>query len=229
MNELSIAVIIVIMISTIHGYRRGFIRIIITLISLVLTIWLVSVVTPYITTYMMNHTGVYEKIKEHVEESFAEENSRRDNTIAENQIETINSYQIPSIVKNSLISNNNENVYGTLMVSAFEGYISGYIARMIINLMAFVCTFLMIYVFLKMTFLSMELIGKLPIIKGLNKLVGGIAGFAEGILLVWIAFLAATIFAGNEIGMKFFTLIDSSYFLSFLYNNNILFKWSVLI
>ncbi|MDD3415378.1 MAG: CvpA family protein [Lachnospiraceae bacterium] len=229
MNELSIAVIIVITVSTIHGYRKGFIRIIITLISLILTIWLVSVVTPYITTYMMNHTDVYEKIKDHVEESFEEENSRRDNTIAENQIETINSYQIPSIVKNSLISNNNENVYGSLMVSAFEGYISGYIARMIINLMAFVCTFLMIYIFLKMTFLSMELIGKLPIIKGLNKLVGGVAGFAEGILLVWIGFLAATIFAGNEIGMKFFTLIDSSYFLSFLYNNNILFKWSVLI
>lgn len=224
MNPLLIGVLAVLIICTVHGYHKGFIKIIISLISLVLTIWLVSVVTPYISTYLVEHTGLYDGVKAQVAEAFAEDNSHLDNTVPENQTTTINSYDVPNIMKSTLISNNTVDTYTRLAVSAFEDYISSFLARIIINVAAFICTFLMITVFLRMTFFSLELISKIPIIKGTNKFIGLFAGFAEGLLIVWIFFLAATIFSGNAFGRQFFELVESNVLLNYLYNSNVLLK-----
>lgn len=224
MNELLAVVLIILVVSMIHGYHKGFIKIIISFLSLVLTIWLVSVVTPYISDYLIENTQLYQGVKNQINEAFAEDNARYDNTIEENQIRTIHSYQVPDAMKNTLISNNNEAVYRSLMVSVFEDYISSFIARMVLNVLAFVCTFLMITIFLRMTFFTMEILSRIPVIKGLNKIAGLLLGLVEGVLIVWVIFLAATMFAGNEIGSRFFSLISQNVFLSVLYNCNILLK-----
>lgn len=224
LNPLMIGVLIIIIGTTIHGYRKGFLKILISILSLVLTIWLVAVVTPYISTYLVEHTGLYDAMKNRVAESLAEDNARLDNTIPENQTETINSYEVPNAVKTTLINNNTEPTYTKLAVTVFEDYVSSFLARLIINIAAFVCTFIMITVFLRMTFFSLELISKIPIIKGLNKLIGLVAGFAEGILIVWVFFLFITIFAGGVWGSLLFMMIDDNILLSTLYNTNILLK-----
>ena len=222
MNELLAVVLIILFVCSVCGYYKGFIKIIISFLSLILTIWLVSVVTPYISTYLIENTELYQGVKNQVTEIFAEDNARYDNTIEENQLKTIDSYQVPDALKRTLISNNNETVYQNLMVSVFEEYISSFIAKIILNVLAFVCTFLMITFFLLMTFLSMEVLSRLPVIKGINKIAGLCLGFVEGILIVWILFLGATMFAGNQIGSRFFELVSQNAFLSFLYNRNLL-------
>lgn len=224
LNPLLIGVLLTLVISTLHGYRKGFIKIVITLISFVLTLWLVSVVTPYISTYLVEHTGLYDAVKGQVAEAFADNNALLDNTIPENQTTTINSYDVPSVMKSTLITNNTAETYTRLAVSAFEDYISSFLARIIINLAAFVCTFLMITIFLRMTFFSLEIISKIPIIKGINKFAGLFAGFAEGLIIVWIFFLAVTMFAGNTIGRQIFDLVQSDPLLNILYNSNVLLK-----
>ncbi len=222
MNPLLIGVLIVLLVSVFHGYQKGFIKILVSLISFVLTIWLVMVVTPYISTYLVEQTGLYNVVKDRVTESFAEDNSRYDNTISENQTRTINSYEVPSAMKTTLITHNTQPTYTKLAVSAFEDYISSYLARLIINVAAFVCTFVMITIFLRMTFFSLELIARIPIIKGFNKFLGLFAGLMEGILAIWIFFLLITMFSGSSWGRQVYPLIEESYLLSSLYNNNIL-------
>lgn len=222
MNELLAVVLVILAAGTIHGYYKGFIKIIISFLSLILTIWLVSVVTPYISSYLIENTELYQGVRNQVKEAFSEDNARYDNSIEENQIRTINSYQVPDIMKDTLISNNNESVYQSLMVSVFEDYISSFVAKIILNVLAFVCTFLMITIFLRMTFFTMEALSRLPVIKGLNKIAGLLLGLTEGVLIVWVIFLAATMFAGNEIGARFFTMVSQNGFLSFLYNYNML-------
>lgn len=224
MNELLAAVLVILLVCTWHGYRKGFIKIIISFLSIILTFWLVSVVTPYISHYLVENTELYQGVKNQISEAFAEDNARYDNTIPENQMKTIQSYRVPEVMKTTLISNNNESMYETLMVSAFEDYVSSFVARVVLNVFAFVCTFLMITIFLRMTFFSMELLGRLPIVKGINKTAGLFLGFAEGILIVWVLFLGATVFAGNRVGARFFEQINENAFLSLLYNCNILLK-----
>lgn len=217
-NWLLLAVLAVLIYFTVSGYKRGFVKLLISLLSMVLTFYLVWVVTPYISNYLINETQLYSTVKEKLDTSFEEANSKRDNTIYENQIETINSYEVPGTVKNILESNNTEDVYNSLAVAFFEDYVSCFLAKIIIRIIAFVVSYIMVMLFLKMTFLSMEIISRIPVISGFNKVAGLFFGFFEGMFIVWMGYLIGAIFFTE----KFNSLVGSSRFLTYLYEKNMI-------
>ena len=66
---------------------------------------------------------------------------------------------------------------------------------------------------------------RLPILSGVNKLAGAALGGAEGLIFLWLAFLLITAFSTTEWGMNLNRMIESSSWLSFLYDNNLLAKF----
>ena len=221
-NILLVAVILILVISAVNGYRKGFLRIAISLFTIILVICVVTVISPYVSNYLTNHTKVYDNLKEKVVEVFADDNAQYDNTIEENQIKTIESYDLPEIITTCLISNNKAETYQSLMVSLFEEYVAGYLARMIINAISFIGCFLVLWIFIWFIIFSADIIARIPIIKGFNKLLGLIAGLIKGLLIVWVGFFVAIIFFGNTIGSQMLTSINSSVILTILFNNNLL-------
>lgn len=216
LNWILVVVLAVLGCFTYSGYRRGFVKLIISLLSMALTFYLVWLITPHITDFLMENTTAYESIVDSLNESFREANSVRDNTIYENQLQTIDSYSVPTSMKELLVENNKEDVYRSLMVNIFEEYVSAFLGKLIIRVIAFISTFILIMLFLKMTFLSMELISKIPVISGINRLFGLIFGFVEGIFIVWIGY----IFAILSFGKKFYAIVSTSRILLSLYNSN---------
>ncbi len=224
-NILLIVVVAILIICAINGYRKGFLRIAISLFSIILVICVVTVISPYVSNYLTNHTKVYEHLKTKVVEVFADNNAQYDNTIEENQIKTIESYDLPEIITACLINNNKTEVYQSLMVSLFEEYVAGYLAKMIINAVSFIGCFLMLWVLTTFVIFSADIIAKIPIIKGFNRLLGCIAGLIKGLLIVWVGFFVAIIFFGNTIGSHMLLYINDSVILSVLFNNNLLAKF----
>ncbi len=217
-NWLLVAVLAVLIFFTYSGYRRGFVKLLISLLSMVLTFYLIWVVTPYISDYLINETRLYETVKEKLDTTFEEENAKRDNTIYENQVETINSYEVPGTVKNVLESNNTKDVYNSLAVGIFEDYVSCFLAKIIIKIISFVAAYILVMLLLKMTFLSMEIIAKIPVIRGINRIAGMFFGFGEGMFIVWMGYLVGAIFFTE----KFNSMVESSRILSYLYEKNII-------
>ncbi|NLG05396.1 MAG: hypothetical protein GX567_16465 [Clostridia bacterium] len=224
-NILFIIVCLILIGSAVHGYRKGFLRIAISLVSFVLTIMVVTVISPYISNYLINHTPVYDQLRQKVVEVFAEDNAKLDNSIPENQKITIENYNLPDIVKNSLVENNTEEVYQTLLVHLFEDYVSGYLSRMIINAITFIGSFIMLWILINVVLLSADFISRIPIIKGFNKMIGATAGLLWGLLIVWILFFVAIVFFGNTLGNTMILYINESKFLTILFNNDFLFKY----
>ncbi|MDO5573879.1 MAG: CvpA family protein [bacterium] len=224
-NFLLAAVIAILVISAVNGYRKGFLRIAISLFNIILVICIVTVISPYVSNYLTNHTKVYDHLKQKVVEVFADNNAQYDNTIEENQIKTIESYDLPEIITSCLINNNTSEVYHELMVTLFEEYVAGYLAKMIINAISFIGCFLMLWIFIWFILFSADIIARIPIIKGFNKLLGLFAGLVKGLLIVWVGFFIAIIFFGNTIGSKMLTSINSSVILTLLFNNNLLAKF----
>lgn len=223
MGEINIATIItlgILIFFTVKGYRKGFVKLLVSLLSMILTLVLVWIVTPYISDYLTNNTGMYSSIKENLDTAFEDANSKRDNTVYENQVETINSYEVPDLLKTVLAQNNTEDIYRKLAVTIFEDYVSAFLSRMIIRILSFVVTYILIMLFLKMTVLSMSFIVKIPVIKGINKYAGLVFGFAEGMFICWIGFMLATVFAGAA----FMNMVHGSRILNFLYTNNIILR-----
>ena len=75
---------------------------------------------------------------------------------------------------------------------------------------------------LRVLSVSLNVVSRLPIISGLNRLAGAALGGAEGIFFVWIAALLITLFSTTAIGELFLNQIESNIWLTWLYDHNML-------
>jgi len=224
MNWLTIAVLFMLILFALVGYKRGLIKKIVSLLSLIITLILVSFLTPYISQFIQERTPMYASIKEQCLESIEEQLNTMESNTKSAQVEFINQLPIPDSIKNSMIENNNADAYASLAVEQFSDYIGGYLAKWIVNAMSYVVAFVLIIIFLRFAFMTLDIVARLPIINGINKIAGLIIGLVEGILIMWVLFLVLTIFINTPIGQSVFTWINESSILTFLYNNNYLLK-----
>lgn len=72
---------------------------------------------------------------------------------------------------------------------------------------------------------SLGLIAKLPLLNGLNKLLGTIAGIAEATVVVWVGFAVISCLKIPVNGQPLTDLIRENRFLDFLYQRNLLYNF----
>lgn len=100
--------------------------------------------------------------------------------------------------------------------------VSGYLADIVLQVVAFLTTFLLVSVLVQGVLFSLGIVAKLPVLHGLNKTAGLVLGLAEGIFFVWIFFFAVTVCAGTKPGGQLLWMIADSELLSFIYRRNLL-------
>lgn len=221
-NYLLVAVLILFAIFTIRGYKKGFLRIVVYFIGILFILYAVKKISPGLSNYLTNNTSVYTRIKEEITESLKEKNSVLDNSIEANQKLTIESYDMPDVLKEMLNTNNNIQIYKSLFVEVFEDYVSSFLAKTAVNALSFLGLFITLWVVFRIVLGLCNLITKIPIIKGANKLLGAALGFSEALIISWLFFFVAVIFMGNEFGSKIIYMVTKSKLLHVLFNSNIL-------
>ncbi len=222
MNWLFWVVVAFIAYHVIDGLRRGFIRKVVSALSLVITLVLVTYLTPHITEFIQNHTSLHENLQEKCSEIFF--NDQYDEEIKTDQVLIIENMELPENIKEMLLENNNTEAYDLLEVSGFHEYVGAYLAGLIINALAYLISFVVVWTAIRAILLAMDIVTRLPILHGINRLAGGALGIVHGVVLVWIAFLLVTILCNGELGKQFFALIHDNPFLMFLYNQNVIMK-----
>lgn len=78
---------------------------------------------------------------------------------------------------------------------------------------------------LRLVFCSLGLIAKLPILSGLNRLFGTIAGVIEATVIVWVGFAVISCLRIPIGGEPLVALITENKFLYFLYQHNMLYNF----
>ena len=222
MNWLFWVVVVFLAYHVIDGLRRGFIRKVVAALSLVITLVLVTFVTPHITNFIQERTALHENLQEKCSEIFL--NDQYDEEVKTDQVQIIEHMELPENIKEMLLENNNTEVYNVLEVSGFHEYVGAYLAGLIINALAYLISFVVVWTAIRAILLAMDVVTKLPILHGINRLAGGALGVVYGVVLVWIAFLLVTILCNGNLGKQFFELIHENPFLMFLYNQNIIMK-----
>ena len=222
MNWLFWVVVVFLGYHIVDGLRRGFIRKAVSAVSLVITLVLVTYLTPQITTFIQDHTSIHEKLSEKCSEILL--NSNYNESLKTDQVLIIEDLELPENIKEMLLENNNTESYNLLQVSGFHEYIGAYIANLIINALAYLLSFILIWTALQLLLMALDVVTKLPILRGLNQLAGGALGIVYGVALVWIAFLLVTVLCNGNFGRTFFELIKENPFLLFLYNQNVIMK-----
>ena len=225
-NWLSVIAGVYLLGMVLYGHHRGFIRLVVSIFAMILSLTVVRVSLPAVTTYLKENTTLQQTVTQNIvkaaglgqEQSSVEEIS--DKPSAQRAI--IENLNLPSTIKSALIENNNSEIYQLMGVQAFTEYVGNYLADTIINSAGFVLLFAAVYIASKLVIRWLDIIARLPIISGINKLAGAIAGGVEGLLFLWLACLLVTAFSGTEWGMMITRQIESSQWLSFLYSHNLL-------
>ena len=253
MNILTGIVIVIFLLFMIRGYRRGLIKSLASVISLVASLALVSFVTPYVSQFLQEQTPVYTYVMERCQESFTVTLDEADEKTAESETEegdvslkkgnnndtvgnvagtissqlqknAIEELPLPSVLKNLLIRNNTEKIYKDLAVNSFNDYVPKFMANLIMNIISFVVTWLIVASFIWLAVMTLDVIANLPIIHGINQMLGLVLGAGQALVIVWIAFLAITVFASTVIGKQLMEMIEKNVLLNQLYNGNVFLK-----
>lgn len=222
MNWLFWVVVVFIGYHVIDGLHRGFIRKAVSALSLIVTLVLVTWLTPQITTFIHDNTSLHQSLQEKCSEIFL--SGEYNEEVKTDQVLMIESMDLPENVKEMLLENNNTEAYDLLEVSGFHDYVGAYLANMIINALAYLISFVIVWTAIRAILLALDVVTMLPVLHGINKLAGGALGLVIGVVLVWVAFLLVTILCNGDLGRQFFELINSNPFLLFLYNQNVIMK-----
>ncbi len=193
-----LTIIGIILLSTFLAYRKGFVKLSISLFAFIIAIVITFIFYKPISNFVINATGIDEAIENGIYEkanSIMEEN-KQDDSLTEQIIETTQNNMLPETARNLAINI----VTGGTIIVLFVGI---KIALRFITILA-------------------DLVAKLPIIKHFNKIGATIYGVIRGILIVYVLLLVVGIFAQINPNNTASESIEQSYLAKTMYENNIL-------
>lgn len=209
-----------------YGHHRGFIRLVVSMLAVVLSLTVVRVSLPAVTGFLKENTSLQQTISENMKKSIGleqEENLDSEGSgVPSAQRSMIENLELPQKIKTALIENNNSEMYQMLGVQAFTDYIGSYMADLILNSVGFVLLFAAVYLAARLIMKWLDIIARLPILSGINKIAGALLGGMEGLVFLWLACLIITAFSGTGWGLMMSRQIEASKWLSFLYSHNFL-------
>lgn len=220
MNYILVAALIILAVCIFTGWRKGFIRTIFSTFLIIFSLF-VAMQTYSMLSKQLQKTFIYNALNERVSGVLFKDSEGEVNRVTD-QIDTINGLPLPESIKKYLVENNNVQIYDALGISDFESYVSGYLSCLIINAISFVGIFLIMIVLLKIIEASLDLMSKLPVLNGINKIGGVLIGVIKGFLILWVVCIVVTIFSGTSWGKFIFEGINESWLLGLIYNNNYL-------
>ena len=206
------------------GYRRGFIKEIVSTFFVILAIVIVWFINPYVNNFIRENTPVYENVQNTCSEFVAEQVTEISTPDKSQQESIIDNLALPELLKNEIEKNNTAEVYSYLAVNTFAEYVSGYLAMAVVNGISFVVSFILATLLIRILSYALNIIASLPVIRGVNKAAGALVGLVKGGLFIWVAFVILTVLCNTGVGQRCMELVEKDTFLSCLYNQNILMK-----
>ena len=202
-NLISILFIVLIAFNFINGFSKGFIKMVISLGSFILSIILTRIFTPVVAEAVKNVTNIESPLT----------SSIYDALIKSNIYDQIN---IPWI--NSAVDT------GNIQESLKNGLCNG-LANGIINLLCGIGVFIATLIILKLLMNFLDVVNYIPLVGQFNKILGGVLGVAETILLFCVIFAVLKAFNGVPQIKTLTDNIQSSFLVGSLYDNNIVYNF----
>lgn len=226
MNILLVVVGVIFLIGIIIGYKRGFLKIAISLVAYLVAIMLVTNLSPHISGWIQKSTPLVETVQNKVKHAFlpGEQSEGALSYVEESQqeqIALIEEGNIPKFIQNMLLANNNNEVYQVLGVTTFVDYIGAYIAKLIADILAFIILSALAMIAVRIVLKVVGIVDKIPVIGGVNRLAGGVVGMLIALLVVWILFAVITLLYNTSFGAKCLQDIADSNVLTVLYEKNL--------
>ncbi len=192
-----LTILLLILITTFIGYKRGLIKVAFGILSFIIAIIISLLLYRPISSFIINKTPIPDKIGAQIEKRISSNDTKETDNFISNYYKDIKNSSTSIISKNITIS--------------------------IINISSVLIVFLVTRIILLFLRVSTDLIAKLPLIKQFNHLGGFIYGLLLGFLIIYLIFTILNILSPIIDLSNFIKLINSSIIGNIMYNNNIIF------
>ena len=221
MNWLTFIVILFFVFFFWLGMKKGLIKMVYSVVILAAGVILSMFLNPFVSTFLHNNNSIYQFVYQAVEENVPLEGKVK---TLHQETNAIDALPLPELIRQKLKENNNAEVYEAMAVKSFKTYVYKYITNMILNGISYISVYIIITVVLFAIARTLDLISKLPVLKEMNQLAGGVVGLIEGLLVFWVFCTVLAIFSGTGWAQKLYEMLNESAILSFLYNGNLIMK-----
>lgn len=221
-NWLLIVILLVLAGYAVYGYRRGLLRVLFSLCSMILTILFVSWAVPYIRQVIQENTQIYQKLEAECEKRVQEKMQGQMEEEEEKQQELFEQYgmQFPETSQDLIFQKAREGADTVLESTGAYRVAAENIAQILVDGISFFLALLVCGVLLHVLKNFLDIVSRIPVIKGVNQLLGLGAGFLQGLLIVWLFFYFVAICRLLPFGRELYQYIEGNAFLKLLYDNN---------
>ena len=230
MHMLLVVVLVILAGFGLHGYIRGMVRVVFSLLAVFLTIGFATLLTPYIFEFFQTQTPLYdtfqekctEYLQDRAEEVLYQDNEKTDGKRKKKNDLTILGIKAPKELQDFLAENSAEQAVDLFQNTGLYKKVGKFLAEQILQRGAWVLSFILISIAMMILIHLLDLVSKLPGVNGINHLGGLVIGLVQGLVVVWILFLFVILLQDSEWGQQMLNSIQENFFLKLLYENNII-------
>lgn len=232
MNWLLIIVILVLAGNIVWGFSRGFLRVIYSMLAWIAILVFVTWATPYVANVLTEKTNIDNRIESNLDEKLHElvigdTNGQKEDREpdAQNPGQGKKNYRdlqmkLPDAVTNKLFDTN-KIADQILEGSGAYDVVAGRATDLVMRVISFVLVLLITVISFHLLSVVLKVVEKLPLIGGINRLLGLFAGLVKGILIIWLAFAIIAMAGTTDIGIALISYIYESPLLIWAYENNL--------
>lgn len=231
MNWLLIIVILVLAGNIVWGFSKGFLRVIYSMLAWIAILVFVTWATPYVANVLTEKTNIDNRIESNLDEKLHElvigdTNGQKEDREpdAQNPGQGKKNYRdlqmkLPDAVTNKLFDTN-KIADQILEGSGAYDVVAGRATDLVMRVISFVLVLLITVISFHLLSVVLKVVEKLPLIGGINRLLGLFAGLVKGILIIWLAFAIIAMAGTTDIGIALISYIYESPLLIWAYENN---------
>lgn len=221
MDWICIVIGVLFFICLVSGWTRGLFKVLLSVAGMIASIIIATYIAPSVSGYLEEHTKIDDNIAEYISEELSFSDSEEE-TSKGVQVEVINNLPISQTLKANILDNNNSEMYAALDATGVYDYIAKSLAVVILNGIVFLVLVVVAQAFFATLGKAVAGLTKLPIIRSIDKIGGGLLGAMQGLILIWIFFLLLSITSTSEISQEMIEAINHISLLKLLYDNNLL-------
>ncbi len=221
MNITCMVIGIVFLLFVLVGWRQGMFQLVISVAGLIASVMVSLYGAPYVSGYLQENTKLDDNIASYIVEQleFSETGQEVTKGI---QVAVINSLPLPETLRETILDNNNSEMYEALSVSGVYDYIAMSLAVVILNAVVFLVLLLTCRIFFFVLGRSFKDLSTLPIVNSVDRIGGGLLGGMKGLIWIWVFFLFLSMTSTFEWSAGMISEIHQYKLVTWLYDNNLL-------
>ncbi len=171
------------------GYKKGLIRMSVSLVSLLLSTILTKILHPYVLSWMQGNAALQAMVQKRVSAIFAESTG----AVMPGGSDTAMSMGVDSTAVQV------DNLYRLLGLDQLSNYLSEQLTGLIMTSLCFLVLLVLVNIVVRIVFRILDLIMRLPGLSLMNRLSGAALGLIEAVFYIWVLLILAAILPDNAL------------------------------